>query len=264
MSIKDLYAYYIVSPVKSHTTVPAIAHRDQLGTGFSSLYAVTKESAEAIIKAGTTAGFKGSVWSERLWIDIDSYDKADAVEQRLKSMGVDFVAFDSGGRGVHFGVLRSADASHLLPHTDKQWVREHFPEADLSIYTHLHLFRLAGSLHETGGRNKRLVTEQRGSLLITPPLVRGINATNKASDISYSSTGLPVFNCFRVMSNSVPTTVGNRHPTYVKLVHALRDDAKVSISLARWWLGEVNRMSQEPKDDDSLDQIVKSIYGEAA
>lgn len=259
--MKEKYVYYVYSPVKSHTTNPNLVHRDLRSFGFSSLYAVTAEDAAAIESAGTTAGFKGSVWNEKLWLDFDSYEAADAAERRLKEMGYAFSAYDSGGRGVHFGIVRDALPSHLLPAQDKAWVTKNFPDADASIYTHLHLFRVEGTRHETGGRVKRLVYEQRGEVLTLPPWKKEAGVYGTSVNYDGSSGGVAsVFRCFRVMSNSVPTKVGERHPTYVKLVHALRDDAGASASFARAWVGEVNKMAEEPYSDEHLDKLVRDLY----
>lgn len=253
----DIYCYHVHTPRKLHLVPPRFIHRDALTVGFSSLYGVAAAEAAAIESAGTVAGFKGVVWSERLWIDVDSYAEADLVEAKLKEMNLDFVAYDSGGRGAHFGVLRPTLPSHLLPAQDKRWVQQHFAGADTSIYTHLHLFRVDGTVHETSGRNKRLVFEHRGEQLILPALEKAVVDTTTQPNVD----GKAVFECYRVMSNSIPTKSGNRHPTYVKLVYALKDDAGVAPPVARWWLGEVNKMSAEPKGDEELDQVVRSIYG---
>lgn len=261
LSMKEVYAHYIHSPIKSHTTSPRFVHRDGLFVGFASLYAVTERDVQAIEQAGTTSGFKGSVWNEALWLDFDSYEAAERTESKLKELGYAYSIYDTGGRGFHVAVVRDALPSHLLPAQDKKWAEENFPDADSSIYTHLHLFRVEGTRHETGGRVKRLVHQQGGKVLILPPWskekgVYGSNLSYDGNRPDYAS----VFKCFRVMSNSVPTKVGNRHPTYVKLVHALRDDAGVSAGFARAWLGEVNKMAEMPYDDEHLDKLIGDLY----
>lgn len=266
IEMKDLakkYAYCIHSDAKYHTNPPVFVLRDEAGVGFTSLYSVTKEDADAITSAGTTAGFKGVVWSERLWLDIDSYEQAEIVENRLKEMGLDYIAFDTGGRGAHFGVARDALPSHLLPAQDRDWAVRHFPECDSSIYTHLHLFRVDGTRHEKGGRNKGLVHRQRGKVLEHGQWERKEAAYGITVNSDYSSSAVSsVFKCFLVMSNSIPTKVGNRHPTYVRLVNALKNDAGVPLPVARWWLGEVNKMAEGGGyPEDHLDRLVTSLYG---
>lgn len=258
--MKGIYDKCIYSATKSYgskpTFIDASSVEQEAKTGFTSLYLVSQETAEALITEGTTKNFKGVVWSERLWIDIDSYKTADGVEQRLIDMEVDYVAFDSGGRGAHFGLLRDHAPSHVLPQKDRAWVKEHFPEADTSIYTHLHLFRLPQTVHETTGRQKCLVSERRGRSLTLPAY------KDYLGQLEGNHTGLKksVFECFRVMSHTVPVETGGRHEYLVKLTYALKDDAGVNAKEALFWLRHTNLLYSEPKSNEDLEKIIKSIY----
>lgn len=259
--MKDKYVKCIYSPVKSFGNKPDFVDDTQIepyqATGFTSLYLVSKETSEAIIQEGTTKHFKGVVWSQRLWLDIDSYEEADEVEQRLIEMEVDYVAFDSGGRGAHFGILRDHAPSHLLPQKDRAWVKANFPEADTSIYTHLHLFRLPQTVHEKTGRKKTLVSERRGRSITLPAY------NDSSGSLADHGTGLKksVFECFRVMSHTVPADTGSRHEYLVKLTYALKDDAGVSPKEALFWLKHTNLLYSEPKSGEDLEKIIRSIYG---
>lgn len=256
------YSYCLYSSGKHYGASPTFIRRDQLPReGFTSLYWVTKETAEAIVAAGTTAGFKGCVWAERLWMDFDSYPAAERAEGRLRGMGYDFIAFDTGGRGAHFGILRSSHPSHLLPVRDKRWVTENFPEADRSIYTHLHPFRLEGTAHEKTGDSKRLVCDVRGSTLELPPFEK------EELSIDTSSSGQrgvkSVFSCYRVMREvtAAPSVKsGERHYALVRLIYALRDDAGVDAMSALYWVLEWNKFLREPKDEQETAKVVQSIY----
>lgn len=257
------YRFHLFSPKPTYGVVPTFVSSGDLTArqGFGSLYAITEDSAAAIEAEGTTQGFKGCVWSERLWLDFDSYEAADRAERKLKELGYDYVGFDTGGRGAHFGILRDALPSHLLPQRDKQWVRSNFPEADLSIYTHLHPFRLTGTCHERTGERKRVVCEQRGSTLTLPPFERRDLeiSTNTASEPGRGE-GKSVFDCYRVMKEMVPADNGERHYSLVRLIYALRDDAKASGQLALTIALERNKLFLEPKDEAEVAQIVQSIY----
>lgn len=224
--------------------------------GFKSLYQVTKETAQAIEQTGTVKGFKGIVWSERLWLDFDDELAAKRAESKLKETGYDYVCFTTGNRGLHFGILRDHSPSHLLPLLDKSWVKQNFPEADTSIYTHLHPFRIPGTTHEKTGRKKLLLFERKGSALILPPLKR-----EEVHIISSGQKeGKSVFDCFFVMANTVPVDSGQRHVTLVRLINALKNDAGVSMDLALWWVNEWNKMLSEPKEDHEIEKAVRSIY----
>lgn len=225
--------------------------------GFSSLYQVTRETANAIIEAGTTQGFKGVVWSERLWIDVDSYEAADATESKLKELGHDYIAYDTGGRGAHFGVSRFARPSHLLPQQDRKWVESHFPGADKSIYTHLHPFRLPGTKHEKTGGVKRMVCESKGSTLVLPPFKREQLEAPKASSSQRGSKS--IFACYRVIREMKDSPEG-RHPNLVRLLYALKDQAGVSKEEAMFWCNEWNKLQSNPKEYWELEKAILSIY----
>jgi len=254
------YVYYIYNPAKSFGSVPDLRHRDDLAglEGFSSVYSITLESAQAIHAERTAKGFKGCVWSERLWLDFDSYEAANRAGQKLEEMGYDFVCYDTGNRGMHFGILRSAHPSHLLPSRDKKWVKEHFPEADLSIYTHLHLLRLPSTVHEATGRRKEFVEHVKGEALVLPERTEDESIyIGPLSDTV--SDGGSIFDSLRIMGNTVPQTNGNRHPTLVKLAYALKEKG-VAPDIAHWWLSETNKLFEEPKEIEAIEQIVRSIY----
>lgn len=252
-----IYQYRLHASAPHYGGTPKFHMESSLPSeGFTSLYAVDRETAKALFSEGTTRHFKGVVWSERLWLDFDSYEAADGAESKLREMGYDFIAFDTGGRGAHFGVLRACRPSHLLPYKDKAWVKEHFPEADTSIYTHLHPFRLPGTVHAKTGRRKQEVVRVVGKSLILP--VYEDTLVLKQSVQSYKDKS--VFNCFRVMSNSHPVAAGERHETLVKLTYALKDDAGVGAGFALDWLHEVNKQYEVPKSPEDLERIIRSIY----
>ena len=256
----DKYIFSLYSPRADYGTVPTFIDNLKKGIeGFSSLYTVTKETAESIVEAGSAKWFKGVVWGERLWLDFDSYESAERAEEKLRRLGYDFIAYDTGGRGAHFGITRSKTSpSHLLPFQDRKWAKEHFPECDASIYTHLHPFRIAGTTHERTGNKKLLVCEHRGSTLALPKL--------KSEELSTTQTscygnGRSIFDVFRVMANTVPVGNGGRHSALIRLLYSLRDAAAVPPDKALWWVLEWNKMLAEPKDQDEVEKAFKSIYG---
>jgi hypothetical protein len=251
--VESLYYYYLYSRSKSYGPVPTFLDLSELPTeGFISLYFVTQTTAAALHEEGTTAGFKGAVWGPRLWVDVDDYTKAGAVESRLRNMGLHFDSYDSGGKGAHFGILRNHAPSHLLPAKDKQWVQRNIPEADLSIYTHLHPFRLEGTHHEDTGRVKVLVASCPGQALTLPPLDTKIQKVPQGEK--------SIFDCFRVMSNISPVSEGERHDQLVRLTYALRDDAKVGLYSALWVVDQVNKRFEKPKEYHEIEKIISSIY----
>lgn len=253
-----MYDYYLYSPRADYGIKPVFSNISRIPpTGFTSLYAVTKETAEALTTEGSTRWFKGVVWSEKLWLDFDSYEAADRAERSLIEKGLAYVAYDSGGRGAHFGVPRSCSPSHLLPLRDKQWVRTHFPGADHSIYTHLHPFRLPGTVHEKTGRRKELVCNREGSVLTLPPFKF---EELQASEIGASSGITSIFDCVRIMTRTVPVKNGARHANMISLVYSLKETGYDKF-IAEFWVNEWNKLLSEPKELEEIEKAIRSIYG---
>jgi hypothetical protein len=270
VAVNDTYIYSLYSPFPSYSVPPVFHTVQELEgrTGFSSLYQVDKATAEAITAAGTCAGFKGVVWSKRLWLDVDDYNKCDAVEERLREMGYGYVAYDSGGRGGHFAILRSSGnrnrANHLLPQQDRQWVQEHFPECDSTIYTHLHPFRLPGTVHQSTGKEKQCVGRASGKALELPDYKEQREAVRGEQQLFWPSSmaaDRSIFNNTFIMRNTqIIPKQGERHQTLVRLIYALRDGG-YSKELALWWVLEANKRWLPPKSYEEVEKAILSIYG---
>jgi len=258
----DNYIYRLVSDT-NHISKPPIfqpSYRIAYSTAlFASVYAVTAETAGRITEAGTAAGFKGVVWSQRLWIDIDDNQRALEAQEWLKKEGYDHVVYTTGGRGCHIGVARSASPSHLLPQQDKLWVSTNLPGADLSLYWHLHLIRLPGTLHSSTGLPKRILYSQEGRSIDLPPFESTSPATNQ---INYkaSEARQPFFKVWSVVQQLTPSEGQSRHKQLLQLSMALRNDAGASPEENMWMLQEVNRGFDCPKFQQELDNIVRWVY----
>lgn len=255
----EQYTWYLYSNAAHYGTSPTFYPTSKLPKeGFASLYAITSDSATAIVTEGTTKQFKGVVWSPYLWIDFDSTEAAERAGSRLEQMGLTFDAYTTGNRGLHFRLYRSFDSrpSHLLPAKDKQWVREHFEGADLSIYTHLHPFRMEGTVHDKTGQRKSLVFEHKGSSITVPALKEEAFTSAAASQ----PRGRSVFDNFKLMANTVPIHNGNRQYFLIRQLYALRESG-VPADIALWWVQNWSLMLAEPKSDEELEKAVRSIYG---
>lgn len=256
---RDRYNFLVYSPrpdYGSSPTVLPVSDTDSL-EGFTSLYRITLESAEGILEATTTAGFKGSVWSEKLWIDLDSKETLDKTKEILNGLGVSYSVWFTGNRGYHIGIQRDAQPSHVLPEQDKSWVRRTVPYADLGIYTHLHLFRLPGTRHSKTGVRKELVGTAPGRSLVHAPYERP--RVHSPSVIQSSNSTSSVFSDFLVMSQLGRVRVGNRHSTLVRTGFALRDRGLDS-GFTRTWLIEMNKQFQEQKSHEEIEKIIQDIY----
>jgi len=256
---------YRIGSLTSALGRPPVFYRSDLlqskGCAFGSVYAVRREDAEAIsLTAGTAAGFKGIVWSQRLWVDFDNTEGALQARKLLKEQGYDYVEYDTGGRGSHFGIRRDCNPSHILPLLDKHWVKENMPLADLSLYWHLHLIRLPGAVHERTGRTKTLVTRQPGQALILPNVLPDDEGVKQAA-ASEGKRRESIFSCWQVVSLLTGAGInGSRHRHLLDLVLALKNDCMVSMDESMWVVREVNRGFEEPKAEEEVEKIVKWAY----
>lgn len=261
--MKNDFIYRVGSPSNILGRPPCFYRSNELtakGCRFASVYAVKQEDAYSIqYTAGTVEGFKGTVWSERLWVDCDDTEGALEAKKTLDKEGYDYVAYETGNRGMHFGIAREAKPSHTLPMQDKQWVRENLKGADLSLYWHLHLIRLPGTLHEKTGKPKRLVERKEGKVL----LLSQYNAETSERPTSelplVQDNRDSIFKLWSVVSN---LTEGqeSRHKQLVKLSASLHTEGKVTIEEAMWVVGEVNRGFKEPKPQEEIEKIVQWAY----
>jgi hypothetical protein len=230
------------------------------GCTFASVYAVRVEDAYAIQETSqTAAGFKGIVWSQRLWVDFDSYEAALEAELKLSKEGYDYVVYDTGGRGKHIGIARDAKPSHTLPQQDKAWVSANLAGADLSLYWHLHLIRLPRTIHEKTGLPKKLISRHPGRSISLPVYEEAATSSSsiEADDlrrIDQSKTS--IFSCWEVINLLQPT--GERKQL-VELSKALQANG-CTFTIARWLVNEVNLGFKVPRDFIEVDRIVRWAY----
>ena len=262
----DNFSYRIGSIDHILGRPPHFYHSAELtikGNKFCSVYAVRREDAEAIEStSGTAAGFKGIVWSQKLWVDFDTYEAAAEAEKTLDKLGVGYVVYDTGGRGKHIGINRDAKPSHTLPGQDKAWVQANLSGADLSLYWHLHLIRLPGTVHEKTGKPKKLVSRKEGSSIqlerMSHEELHKVGHQFSNANIERSpSTRNSIFTTWSVISNLTPT---NHRKQLVELAVALQRDVGVTAEEATWVLLEVNRGFSIPRDTNEIERIVKWAY----
>lgn len=235
---------------------------DKLPTfGLSSVYAVPEDTANRMLSEQNYYGYKGEVWSPALWIDVDSYELAEKVKERLLNEHIAFDVYDSGSKGCHFRIVRRHTPSNLLPIKDKQWVEKFAPEADLTLYSHLHLLRLPGARHEKSGRHKVLLSQHEGRSLdfegmaAKEPEIRTVSIEKNAEG--------SIFDNFYIMSLTTPAPIGKRHDRLLKTTRGLFNHGK-SPQFALEWLIEVNKRFKEQKTEAELERIVNFIYGNSS
>lgn len=258
----DNFVYRVGSDSKFIGRPPRFFSGRELNNGinrFGSVYAIREDDAQAIQQAGTTTGFKGIVWSQRLWVDCDTDESSQYSKSILKEKGLDHVVYTTGNRGCHIGILRDTQPSHLLPLQDKQWVMDNLPGADLSLYWHLHLLRLPGVLHEKTGLPKLQIGAVYGSSLTLPPYIMPATTADRATidTATVLSSRNSIFNNWRVVSHLTPT--GQRRQLVV-LAGRLKGEIGLTYEENLWIVMEVNRGFKVPRDSQEVERIVKHYY----
>lgn len=257
----NLFLYRLGSTTNMLGRPPKFYHSRDLskyGCRFSSVYAVREEDARYIEAAGTASGFKGIVWSQRLWIDFDTEEAAKTAQLKLKELKYDHVVYDTGNRGCHIGILRDTMPSHTLPSEDKTWVANNLVGADLSLYWHLHLLRLPGCIHEKTGEPKKFLYKCEGSSIILPKVDAQVlvdEPSRKDKDASRSS----IFNHWNIVSHFTEGT-GSRHEQLLSLAGACKRDSGTNFEECLWIVLEVNSGFSEPKPEEEVRRIVKWVY----
>lgn len=222
--------------------------------GFSSLYRVTSETAEALNSSGI-AGYRGAVWSPGLWIDCDTEEAAMETRAQLTAYGLGFEVWTTGNRGSHFYIDRPHSPSHLLPQLDKEWVKSHISNCDTSIYSHLHLFRNPGCRHDKTGKMKILVERVNGDSLYLQDKVESRQyVTETVTNRGTRSLFLDNY----VMSLTVPVEEGKRHETLLHLALALNRHGEPLTFIERW-LHHVNLLYTSQKSDGEIERILAFV-----
>lgn len=225
------------------------------GSGFSSLYRITAETAEALNASGIS-GYKGAVWSPGIWVDCDTEESALETRATLSRLGLAFEVWSTGNRGLHFYIERPHAPSHLLPQLDREWIKSQIKNCDTSIYSHLHLFRNPGSRHQKTGKPKVRIEKVEGQPLLLADTVQDKREyTNRASAAARS-----IFLDNYIMSLTVPVDEGKRHETLLHLALAMNRVGEPLDFIGRW-LEHVNLLYTDKKPEGEIERILEFVAG---
>lgn len=258
MNNESIYCWYLWKRNPTDTSYMFV-HRDDIpSSGFRSLYGVTEPTAKAIESAGTFEDFKGVVYEEKLWVDCDTEESSKAVETYLEETGLGYEKWTTGNRGAHFGINRKANPSQLLPAQDKAWCKARLSGIDMGLYSHLHLFRMAGCPHHKTGLRKALIKKVEGGFISHDSNFRPKREIESYETKPKDSFG-SVFEDGWVMAWSAPQDHGDRNKALSNVAYRLAQRGEDQ-SFTKRWLEHMNLMFGEPKPQSEINKIVHFAY----
>jgi len=240
---------------KARRGVPKLVPLDELRQGnwrgFRSVYAYTAEVKDQIIATRSTANLGAvPVYSDELLVDFD-HQSPDPLLLHLYDSGVGFELWSSGGKGWHVQVMLEPMFGADVPYSQRHWVAEFAPQADLTFYHQAGQFRLPGTLHEKTGAKKTLVTAWRGDLLEIPQVAVPTRQATVTTSDSYPDLLASLF---------VQRGEGGRR-IYVWHLAMLAAKAGLSYEAALDHVEKWNQWSCYPKlSKDELISKVKEVY----
>lgn len=258
------FDWWFWKPSKEAGGVRFLAGSDLPYTGFASIYAVREADSDAIRAAGTIAGFSGTVWSPSLWVDCDSEEASHSVERRLRQASIAYQKYTTGNRGAHFEIERLHEPSHLLPALDRAWVQQNLPEADLSLYKHLHLLRVVGGKHEKTGQRKEKLLETSGRVL-TAEDYRNLDVSVLPKESAPIAVGKArgEFRCVFEDPNFedywTARTSGSRHHDFCVIASRLLNLGQEP-AFVHEWLRNLNLITKPPLEPNEIWRILEWAY----
>jgi hypothetical protein len=186
--------------------------------GFRSVYEFDASTVEKLKAVGNTRELRHlPVYSETLFADFDNNpEAARKFADLLRSRGVAFEVWHSGGRSVHFHMPLEPQQGFAVPNSQRAWMRVNAPGADLSFYHAGGIYRLPNTFHaKYPGHCKQLLASVPGELLrietVQTPLP---TTTTETDDENAARVYLALLN--------QPASEGNRTPHCFKLLRAAK------------------------------------------
>ena len=141
---------------------------------FQTVYGFLEPTVDRIQATGHMRGLTGcDVFSDRIFIDVDTGDEAAIVEDLLQHQSFRVEVWSTGNRGLHFEIPIEPMMGPNVIYSQKRWLRliGVWDSIDTSIYKEGGLIRCHGAIHAKTGRPKIKVREHPGVTLALPTLV---------------------------------------------------------------------------------------------
>lgn len=136
--------------------------------GFSSVYAFNEADAMAIKETGKSRGFdQYKTASDYLPIDLDDGGATlDAVLEKLGEFS--YKVYFSGKKGYHIILDHEFIHDSALPFSHRRVIENLDIVCDMTLYQAGRIFRLPNCIHQSTGKRKVLVKENKGKLIEIP------------------------------------------------------------------------------------------------
>lgn len=228
-------------------------------TGFTSMYAYTASTAALIKAKNSTAGLTNiPVYSDLLFVDFDNQEEAATLfEKMLQTDQIKFEVYHSGGRSIHFHIYIYPMSGPNVPFSQRHWMEQHAPLADMSIYKHTGIYRLPNTYHNKyPGNKKRLLRSYEGELLKIENRPKiSVALDDDPKDKEYYSRRVGY-----LLTQEVGE--GGRHQHLLDLACSLRD-AGQSEAMARFKLNLYNTdKCFPPKKPYELEKLLRWAYND--
>lgn len=227
--------------------------------GYISVFRFSEIDAEIIRAQGHSRGLdRFKVGSEVLYLDFDDGDVSAAeASEWLVNQKVTHWVYASGGKGCHVLARCEPGYSHVLPQQHAILAGVVDARHDPSLYTHGHLVRLPGTVHEKTGNKKELLWKYEGDQVL--PLPPEPVYVPKEEILITDKDAL--YFMFRALSQALETDTkpGNRHSILWRIPVDCRR-AGISYAACREIMHAVNAHFLPPKDAAEVDAVLESGY----
>jgi len=227
--------------------------------GYMSVFMFDEEAAKAIEAQGHSRGMDNfDVYSDSVIIDIDTgSESAKEARNKLKSLGLAFQMFRSGGKGYHFVIpLKTVVSGKNVPYSQKKWVESLGISYDPSIYKASALISLVGRIHPRTGAKKEFVLAEAGSaldlVLLDPP-------APKENQLGLSDNLLKQGLIQLATLASNPPLDGERHMSIWQASRVLYQ-AGMSFETSLDLLTTINNSWPNPKEVSAVEVAVRGGY----
>lgn len=237
-----------------------------------SMYGVTKDVAEMIMKAGTVRNFKPIHYNPFLWVDVDAMGSSMKLKQALVKRGYSFLMFLSGNKGAHFAIKRVANPSSDLYLRDKMLVQREIrglpggEDVDISLYNKpLHLIRAIGCVHDKTGKRKSFYFKHHGEYI---PDVTEYKISQFNRYVDYEPE-IDEVASWRSLQNAILAHYGPTSSRYLALWQLSKDlfkngfDQHLVDKIVRIYNDDFERPHERSEVERAIKDAHKAVFGPA-